>query len=40
MEQGKSKGFKKYSKCNIEDVNVCFNLLDEDAKDDDFVADV
>ena len=37
MEQGKNKGFKKSLESDIEDANVCFNLLDEDAEDDHFV---
>ena len=36
-EQGKNKRFKKQSWTDIGDANVCFNLLDEDTEDDDFV---
>ena len=38
MEQGKNKGFKKIFESDIEDANVCSNLRDKEAEDDDFVA--
>ena len=37
MEQGKIKDLKNSLESDIEDANICFNLLDEDAEDDDFV---
>ena len=36
-KQGKNKGLKKKIASDIEDANVCFNLLDKEAKDDDLV---
>ena len=36
-EQGKTNDLKNSLEYDVEDANVCFNLLDEDAKDDNFV---
>ena len=36
-EQGKTNDLKNSLESDIEYANVCFNLLDEDAEDDDFV---
>ena len=36
-EKGKTNDLKNSLESDIEDANVCFNLLDEDAEDDDFV---
>ena len=37
MNKGKTNDLKNSLEFDIEDANVCFNLLDEDAEDDDFV---
>ena len=34
----KTKDLKNSLESDIEDANVCFNLLDKEAEDDDFVA--
>ena len=38
--KGKAKDLKNSLESDIEDVNVCFHPFDEDAEDNDFVADV